>query len=62
MKPPRLREEDVPPDNKDDDVVGGDDDDENDDFENGKGTRGTVLLIDKDADRENDETTRTRIL
>ena len=30
--------------------------DENDDFENsGKGTRGTVLLIDKDADRENDE-------
>jgi len=56
MKPPRLREEDVPPDNKDDDVVGGDDDDENDDFENsGKGTRGTVLLIDKDADRENDE-------
>jgi len=58
MKP--LREEDVPAD-KDDDVVGGDDDDENDDFENGKGTRGTVLLIDRDADREN-ETTRTRIL
>jgi hypothetical protein len=52
MKPPRVREEDVPAD-KDDDVVGGDDDDENDDFENGKGTRGTVLLIDKDADREN---------
>jgi solute carrier family 35 protein C2 len=56
MKPPRLREEDVPADKDDDDVVGGDDDDdENDDFENGKGTRGTVLLIDKDADRENDE-------
>lgn len=52
MKPP-LREEDLPDD--DDDVVGVDDD-ENDDFENGKGTRGKVLLIDKDTDEnENDE-------
>jgi len=51
MKPPPLREEDLP--DKDDDVVGVDDD-ENDDFENGKGTRGTVLLIDKDTDRENE--------
>jgi solute carrier family 35 protein C2 len=51
MKPPPLREKDLP--DKDDDVVGVDDD-ENDDFENGKGTRGTVLLIDKDTDRENE--------
>ena len=52
MKPPPLREEDLPPDD-DDDVVGDADDD---DFENGKGTRGTVLLMDKDTDTdENDE-------
>ena len=53
MKPPPLREEDLPPPDDDDDVVGDDDDD---DFENGKGTRGTVLLMDKDTDTdENDE-------
>ena len=53
MKPPPLREEDLPPPD-DDDVVVGDADD--DDFENGKGTRGTVLLMDKDTDTdENDE-------
>ena len=52
MKPPPLRKEDLPPDD-DDDVVGDADDD---DFENGKGTRGTVLLMDKDTDTdENDE-------
>ena len=52
MKPPPLREEDLPPDD-DDDVVG---DAADDDFENGKGTRGTVLLMDKDTDTdENDE-------
>ncbi len=52
MKPPPLREEDLP--DKDDDVVGDDDDENDDDFENGKGTRGTVLLIDKDTDHENE--------
>ena len=53
MKPPPLRKEDLPPDDDDDDVVGDADDD---DFENGKGTRGTVLLMDKDTDTdENDE-------
>ena len=52
MKPPPLRKEDLPPDD-DDDVVG---DAADDDFENGKGTRGTVLLMDKDIDTdENDE-------
>ena len=53
MKPPPLREEDLPPPDDDDDVVG---DAADDDFENGKGTRGTVLLMDKDTDTdENDE-------
>jgi len=54
MKPP-LQKEDLPPPDDDDDVVG-DADDDDDDFENGKGGRGTVLLIDKDKDEnENDE-------
>jgi len=57
MKPP-LQKEDLPPPDDDDDVVG-DADDDDDDFENGKGGRGTVLLIDKDVDKddenENDE-------
>jgi len=54
MKPP-LQKEDLPPPDDDDDVVG-DAAADDDDFENGKGGRGTVLLIDKDKDEnENDE-------